>query len=168
MIWFSVRIFSPKPLEPDIFSPAYNGVRFFSSIIRHEIYFFQCRIFFPRNQAIGRIFFSEISYSLMHPPPLKSQTFGPLTLFWDYFKTLRHNLKTSVRLFQVVVYYTCKPEFFFRLCFRNYISCVYNNCDVLLSRFVSSFRSSNIRHSYNHPQFQLILQIKFLMFTPVL
>ena len=168
MIWFSVRIFSPKPLEPEIFSPAYNGVRFFSSIIRHEIYFFQCRIFFPRNQAIGRIFFSEISYSLMHPPPPEKSNVRPLNTFLGLFQNTSSQLENFSPTFSSCSLLHLQAWIFFRLCFRNYISCVYNNCDVLLSRFVSSFRSSNIRHSYNHPQFQLILQIKFLMFTPVL
>ena len=46
LVW--VRFFFPGPMELEIFSPTYNGVRFFISIIRHERYFFQCRIlFFP-------------------------------------------------------------------------------------------------------------------------
>ena len=36
--------FSQTSLELEIFSPTYNGVRFFFRIIRHERYFFQCRI----------------------------------------------------------------------------------------------------------------------------
>ena len=56
-----VRIFYRKPLETD------NGIRLFSSIIRDERYFFQCRIFFaryflaryffPRNRPAGKFFF---------------------------------------------------------------------------------------------------------------
>ena len=46
--WFSLRIFSQTSLGLKIFSPRHNSVRFFFSIIRHEGYFFQCRIFFPR------------------------------------------------------------------------------------------------------------------------
>ena len=177
--WFGFRYeyFFPKPLEPE-YTP-------------RDI-FFSVQDIFPSLSGYGQnILFRDplltaalggggyghniiflyqlLTVALPPPPPLKSQMFGPLTLFWDYFKTLRQNLKTSVRLFQVVVCYTCKPEFFFRLSFRNYISCVYKNCDVLLSRFVSSLiPHSNIWHSYNHPQFQLILQIKFLTFTGVL
>ena len=40
------RIFSQTSLELEICSPTYNGERSFFSIIRHERYFFQCRIFF--------------------------------------------------------------------------------------------------------------------------
>ena len=40
------RIFSQTSLELEICSPTYNGERSFFSIIRHERYFFHCRIFF--------------------------------------------------------------------------------------------------------------------------
>ena len=59
------RIFSQTSLELEIFSPTYNGVRFFFffSIVGNERYFFQRRIFFSqeficmlfssRNQSAG-------------------------------------------------------------------------------------------------------------------
>ena len=60
------RIFFQTSLEFEIFSPAYNGVRFFFSIIRPERYFFRCRVFFSqeficmlfssRNQSAGHFF----------------------------------------------------------------------------------------------------------------
>ena len=57
LVW--VRIFFPKPLELEIFSTTSNGARFFfSSIIRHERYFFQRRNFFPRY-FIARFFPSK-------------------------------------------------------------------------------------------------------------
>ena len=136
--------------------------------------FFSAGYFFPRYQAVGRIFFSEITHSLIHsctpsPPPRKVKCSAPLTLFGDYFKTLRQSSKLEhvSPTFSSRSLLHLHARIFFRLSFRSCISCVYNNCDVLLSRFVSSFRSSNIWHSYNHPQFQLMLQIKFLMFTRV-
>ena len=48
------------------FFPTYNGLSLFFSIVRHERYFFQCRIFFSqesismlfssRNQSAGHFF----------------------------------------------------------------------------------------------------------------
>ena len=79
--WFSLRIFSQTSLELEIFPPRYNGVRFFFSIIRHERYFFQCRMFFSQEftymlfflpKSACRTFFSEITHN-----PLKSQMVGP-------------------------------------------------------------------------------------------
>ena len=65
LVW--VRIFSQTSQELKIFSPTYNGVRFFFlDIIRLGQYFFQCRIlFFPGiylhafflSKSIWRIFF---------------------------------------------------------------------------------------------------------------
>ena len=85
------RIFSQTSLELEIFSPTYNGVRFFFSIIRHERYFFQGRMFFPRNLfacffppeiSLQDIFFlkspitpSKVKWSA----PKIHQTFGQLT-----------------------------------------------------------------------------------------
>ena len=74
------RIFSQTSLELEIFSPTYNGVRFFFSIIRHERYFFQSRIFF--SQEIFACFFPlETSLQDIFPKithnPLKSQMVGP-------------------------------------------------------------------------------------------
>ena len=66
--WFSLgKNFFPKPLELDIFSLTYNGVRFFFSVIYviREIflsagyYFSQvypCKFFPPRNQSSGYFF----------------------------------------------------------------------------------------------------------------
>ena len=90
--WFSLRIFSQTSLELEIFSPRYNGVRFFFSIIRHERYFFQCMMFFPgqqiylhafflRNQPAGHFFLkspitpSKVKWSA----PKIHQTFAQLT-----------------------------------------------------------------------------------------
>ena len=89
--WFSLRIFSQTSLGLKIFSPRHNGVRFFFSIIRHERYFFQCRMFFPRNLfacffppeiSLQDIFFlkspitpSKVKWSA----PKIHQTFGQLT-----------------------------------------------------------------------------------------
>ena len=78
--WFSLRIFSQTSLELEIFSPRYNCVRFFFSIIRHERYFFQCMMFFPGiylhafflPKSACRTLFSEITHN-----PLKSQMVGP-------------------------------------------------------------------------------------------
>ena len=90
--WFSLRIFSQTSLELEIFFPRYNRVRFFFSIIRHERYFFQCRMFFfprnlfgcffsSRNQPAGHFFLkspitpSKVKWSA----PKIHQTFGQLT-----------------------------------------------------------------------------------------
>ena len=89
--WFSLRIFSQTFLGLKTFSPRHNGVRFFFSIIRHERYFFQCRMFFPRNLfacffppeiSLQDIFFlkspitpSKVKWSA----PKIHQTFGQLT-----------------------------------------------------------------------------------------
>ena len=75
------RIFSQTSLELEIFSPTYNGVRFFFfSIVRRERYFFQRRIFF--SQEFIRVLFPlEISlrdvFSEIIHNPLKSQRVGP-------------------------------------------------------------------------------------------
>ena len=60
------RIFSQTSLEFEIFSPVYNGVRFFFSIIRLERYFFSvqdifsqefiCMLFSSGNQSAGHFF----------------------------------------------------------------------------------------------------------------
>ena len=59
------RIFFQTSLEFEIFSPVYNGVRFFFSIIRPERYFsvqdifcqeFICMLFSPGNQSAGHFF----------------------------------------------------------------------------------------------------------------
>ena len=69
--WFRLywKVFSQTSLELEIFSPTYNGVRFFCRIERHERYFFQCRIFFSqeiictlfssRNQSAGHFFWNH-------------------------------------------------------------------------------------------------------------
>ena len=95
------RIVFQTYLELKIFSPTYNGVRFlflflfcfffFFSIIRHERYFFQCRIFFSQ-EFICMLFSSEISLQdnfflkspitpskVKWPAPKIHQTFGQLT-----------------------------------------------------------------------------------------
>ena len=85
------RIFSQTSLELEIFSPTYNGVRFFLSIVSHERYFFQCKMFFFRgiylhafflSKSIRRTFFlqSPITPSKVKwPAPKIHQTFGQLT-----------------------------------------------------------------------------------------
>ena len=57
LVW--VRFFFPGPMELEIFSPTYNGVRFFVSIIRHERYFFQCRILFFPGISLRAFFTSK-------------------------------------------------------------------------------------------------------------
>ena len=58
------RSFSQSSLEFEIFSPMYNGVRFFFGIVRHERYFFQCRIFF--SQEFIYMLFSSRNQSARH------------------------------------------------------------------------------------------------------
>ena len=74
------RIFSQTSLELKTFSPTYNGVRFFFSIVRRERYFFSAQdiflpdlfaCFFPLEISLQDIF-SEITHN-----PLKSQMVGP-------------------------------------------------------------------------------------------
>ena len=89
--WFSWDFF-PKPLWSWNFFPQdINGIRFSFSIIRYERYFFQCRVFFPRNLfacffppeiSLQDIFFlkspitpSKVKWSA----PKIHQTFGQLT-----------------------------------------------------------------------------------------
>ena len=84
VIWFVQEFFSPKPLVIE-FSPDMQRCNIFSSVIRHERYFFSVqeyfspgislqKIFFP-SKSVGIIFFSEITHN---PSPLKSQMVGPL------------------------------------------------------------------------------------------
>ena len=84
VIWFVQEFFSPKPLVIEIF-PDMQRCNIFSSVIRHERYFFSVQeyfspgislqeIFSSRNQNCT-IFFSEITHT---PSPLKSQMVGPL------------------------------------------------------------------------------------------
>ena len=80
LVW--ERIFVLTCLELEIFSTAYNGVRFFFSIIRHKRFFFSVQdtffpgiffaCFFPVEISLQGIF-SEITHN-----PLKSQMVGPL------------------------------------------------------------------------------------------
>ena len=59
------RIFSQTSLELEIFSPTYNGVRFFFfSIVRHGQYFFTAGYFSPRN--LPACFFSSRNQSARH------------------------------------------------------------------------------------------------------
>ena len=75
------RIYFKTSLELEIFSPAFNGVGVFFSIVRRERYFFSVQdIFFPGiylhalflSKSVCRTFFSEITHN-----PLKSQMVGP-------------------------------------------------------------------------------------------
>ena len=74
LVW--ARIFFPKPLELEIFSLTYNGVRFFSALYTSRGKFFS-GIFLqvpppPHPKSVYRIFFSEITHNL-----LKSQVISP-------------------------------------------------------------------------------------------
>ena len=79
--WFGLgKNFSPKPLELEIFSLTYNGVRFLSALYTSGGKFFsvQDMIFpgyilasFSPSKSVYRIFSSEITYNL-----LKSQIIG--------------------------------------------------------------------------------------------
>ena len=56
------RMFSQTSLELEMSSPTYNAVRFFFSIVRHERYFFQRRIFFSQ-EFICMLFSSPNQYA---------------------------------------------------------------------------------------------------------
>ena len=72
LVW--VRIFSPKPLVIAFFPDIQRCKIFFSSFIRHERYFFQCR-----NQSAGYFCLKSPS-----PPPSKVKWSAPIniTLFF--------------------------------------------------------------------------------------
>ena len=85
------RIFSQTSLELEMFSPTYNGVKIFFSIIRHKRYFFSAGHLFPGiiylhaffpSKSVCRTFFlkstitpSKVKWSA----PKIHQTFGQLT-----------------------------------------------------------------------------------------
>ena len=89
--WFSLRIFSQTSLELEIFSPRYNGVRFFSALNAVSDIFFRAGCFFPGiylhafflpKSACRTFFFlkspitpSKVKWSA----PKIHQTFGQLT-----------------------------------------------------------------------------------------
>ena len=92
LYWFGLygRTFSQTSLELEILSSTSNGVTIFFRIIRHERYFFQCRIFFSqeficmlfssRNQSAGYFLKSSITPSKVKWSASKiQQTFGRLT-----------------------------------------------------------------------------------------
>ena len=90
------------------------------------------------------LFLSPSSIMLMHRPQTPQPGFGSITLlqkFTPHFKILDPRLdpftlkNIMARLFVAVI--TASLDFF-RLSFRNYISCVFN------SSFISSFRDSII------------------------
>ena len=74
------RFFSQSSLQLEIFSPTYNGVRFFSALYVMSDIFFSAGYFSPRNlfacffplEISLQDIFSEITYNL-----LKSQMVGP-------------------------------------------------------------------------------------------
>ena len=74
------RIFSQSSLQLEIFSPTYNGVRFFSALYVMSDIFFSAGYFSPRNlfacffplEISLQDIFSEITHN-----PLKSQMVGP-------------------------------------------------------------------------------------------
>ena len=53
------RIFFQNSLELEIFSPAYNGVKIFFSIIRHERYFFSVQDIFSPGIYLHAFFLSK-------------------------------------------------------------------------------------------------------------
>ena len=65
----------PKPLVIEFFFLTYNGVRIFSSIIRHERYLFSGQHFFPPDISLQEFFPLEISLrdiflsEITHTPP---------------------------------------------------------------------------------------------------
>ena len=92
LYWFGLygRTFSQTSLELEILSSTSNDVTIFFRIIRHERYFFQCRIFFfqeficmlfsSRNQSAGYFLKSSITPSKVKWSASKiQQTFGQLT-----------------------------------------------------------------------------------------
>ena len=74
LVW--VRIFSPKPLVIAFISRHTTVQDFFSSFIRHERYFFQCR-----NQSAG---YFCLKSPFPPPPPSKVKWSAPIniTLFF--------------------------------------------------------------------------------------
>ena len=76
LVW--VRIFSPKPLVIAFISRHTTVQDFFSSFIRHERYFFQCR-----NQSAGYFCLK----SPFPPPPLQSQMVGPYKYYTVLYRT---------------------------------------------------------------------------------
>ena len=64
LVWVRFFFF-PGPMELEIFSPTYNGVRFFVSIIRHERYFFQCRILFFPGISLRAFFTSKLCLKMI-------------------------------------------------------------------------------------------------------
>ena len=82
--------FSQTSLELEIFSPRYNCVRFFFSILRHERYFFSawcfsqefvCMHFSSRKQPAGHFFLKSpiTSSKVKWTAPKIHQLFGQLT-----------------------------------------------------------------------------------------
>ena len=82
------RIFSQASLQLEMFSPTYNGVRFFSALYIMSDIFFSARYFSPSvrafflSKSVCRTFFSEI---IRNPSKVKwsapkiHQTLGQLT-----------------------------------------------------------------------------------------
>ena len=82
LVW--VRIFFPKPLVLEIFSLAYNCIRFFQHYVRNERCIFHCRILFFPSISLARGAFSPQTQSIT-PSKVKwlapkiHQTFAQLT-----------------------------------------------------------------------------------------
>ena len=60
VIWFVQEFFSPKPLVIE-FSPDMQRCNIFSSVIRHERYFFSVQEYFSPGISLQKIFPFEIS-----------------------------------------------------------------------------------------------------------
>ena len=84
--WFSLywKNFSQTSLELEIFSPTYKGVRFFFSIVRHERYFYQYRIFFSK-EFICMHSSSGNQYDIFSKPPI-----APSKAKWSALKSTKH------------------------------------------------------------------------------
>ena len=54
LVW--VRIFFPKPLENEFFSPTHNSKTFFFPVFYSNRYFFQCRILFSPDIPLQGFF----------------------------------------------------------------------------------------------------------------
>ena len=82
LVWAKKKFFS-KLLVIESSSPAHNSVRFFSRIIIHKWYFFQCRKFFlqvfPCNNFFSlKISLQDIFFRKSPIPRFKSQMAGPM------------------------------------------------------------------------------------------
>ena len=125
LVW--VRIFSSKPLEIEFF-PWHTTVQdFFSSMIPHERFFFQCRNFFPLGISLQGFFLLEISLldtffqNHLYPPPppaslSKVKWSAPkMTSFKQHFSAKFLGLKwfsiAELKANHVLVYWGYSPTY---------------------------------------------------------